>query len=258
MEYGECKNSATFVENFNLNQNTKISVCIATYNGEKYIKEQLDSILMQLGDEDEIIISDDHSTDSTLKIIELLNDKRIKIFVNNGTRGLTYNFENALKRASGDLIFLSDQDDIWNENKIRVCAEKLKTFDVVITDCTLVDENLQILNQSYFKMNNSKKGFFKNIFRSSYLGSCLGFRKEILNDVLPFPENLKLYHDWWIGIICDFKHDVCFIEDQLMLYRRHDKNMSTTGFKSKQKITKRIFDRVQLLFFCMNRLIFKK
>ena len=95
-----------------------ISVCIATYNGEKYIKEQLDSILPQLKKLDEIIISDDKSKDKTLKIIKTLNDSRIKIFTN-PKKGLISNFENAITKSSGDYIFLSDQDDIWHENKIQ-------------------------------------------------------------------------------------------------------------------------------------------
>ena len=93
-----------------------ISVCIATYNGEKYIKEQLLSILPQLGKKDEVIISDDHSTDNTLDIVKGLNDNRIKIVMNNREKGYTSNFENALSYAIGDYIFLSDQDDIWMSN----------------------------------------------------------------------------------------------------------------------------------------------
>lgn len=94
-----------------------ISVCMATYNGEEYIKEQLESILCQLGEMDEIIISDDGSTDNTLNIIESYNDSRIKIHINTGKHGFVYNFENALQKAKGEYIFLSDQDDIWLPEK---------------------------------------------------------------------------------------------------------------------------------------------
>lgn len=237
----------------------KISVCIATYNGEKYIKEQIDSILIQLSDNDEIIISDDNSTDNTLKILESLKDDRVKVYINDNNNGvgLTYNFENALKKATGDYIFLSDQDDVWMPNKVQLCVKYLESYDLVVTNCTLVDENLNQVNHSYFALNNSKQGFFKNLYRSSYLGSCLAFDRRILNIVLPFPSNLKLYHDWWIGFIADSEFKVYFIEQPLMLYRRHSNNMSTTGSTSNQKISKRIFDRLQLLFYGFRRIILK-
>ena len=96
--------------------NMKISVCIATYNGAKYIEEQVQSILYQLSEKDEIINSDDGSKDNTLAIIKSLNDARIKVIHNTLKHGLVSNFENAIKHADGDYIFLSDQDDIWTSN----------------------------------------------------------------------------------------------------------------------------------------------
>ncbi len=105
-----------------------ISVAMATYNGEKYIKEQLESILLQLENQDEVIVSDDGSTDHTLKIIESLNDQRIKIL--KGPRnGVKQNFAHALSFCKGKYIFLSDQDDIWLENKVKhllTCFEEKK------------------------------------------------------------------------------------------------------------------------------------
>lgn len=233
----------------------KISVCMATYNGEKYIKEQLDSILSQLQEDDEIIISDDGSNDKTVKIINKINDPRIKIFFNKNKNGLTYNFENAIKQAKGDYIFLSDQDDIWLPNKITLSLKGLEDNDVVVTNCMITDSNLNTINDSYFKLNNSKKGFFKNFYRSSYLGCCVGFRKNLLSDILPFPPNLYLYHDWWIGYIADMKYKVEFIETPCLLYRRHDNNMSSTGTKSKQSLLKRFRDRFQLFYLANLRLL---
>ena len=90
-----------------------ISVCIATYNGEKYIEEQIASILPQLKENDEIIISDDYSTDNTIQVLTKINSKKIKIFKNQGEKGYTSNFENAIKQAKGNYIFLCDQDDVW-------------------------------------------------------------------------------------------------------------------------------------------------
>ncbi len=233
----------------------KISVCMATYNGEKYIKQQLESVLSQLGNQDEVIISDDGSTDSTLEIVKSFEDSRVKIFHNDNKNGLTYNFENAIKKTTGDYIFLSDQDDVWLSNKVTVSVEALKKNDLVVTNCKITDTHLNIVNDSYFKLNNSKKGFFKNFYRSSYLGCCTAFRKELLLDILPFPNKLYLYHDWWIGYIADIKYKTIFIDSPCLLYRRHDNTMSTTGNMSKQSLFKRFRDRFQLFYLGNLRLL---
>jgi len=127
-----------------------VSVCIATYNGEKYIKEQLTSILIQLEDTDEIIISDDSSTDQTVEIIKSLDDKRISIFEHQIFKSHVYNFENALKHAKGDYIFLADQDDIWLPGKINKTLSLLQNNDLVLSDAIVVDENENILFESFF------------------------------------------------------------------------------------------------------------
>ncbi|MFA6275873.1 MAG: glycosyltransferase family 2 protein [Pedobacter sp.] len=232
-----------------------ISVCLATFNGEKYIVEQLDSILNQLGPDDEIIVSDDGSSDQTLPIIRGYADPRIHIFTNNERKGIVGNFENAMKNCKGDYIFLSDQDDVWLSQKVEISLEALIENDLVVTNCSVVDENLTIISPSYFEIANSKKGFLKNFYRSSYLGCCLAFNRKLLNIVLPIPASLNLFHDWWIGFLADLRFNVIFIETPCMLYRRHNLNVSTTTEKSAQKINKRIFDRLQLLYLGLYRLL---
>jgi glycosyltransferase involved in cell wall biosynthesis len=97
----------------------KISVCIATFNGGRFIQEQVMSVLPQLGEEDEMVVSDDGSTDDTIPILKSFHDPRISIWQNNGRHGFIWNFENALTKAMGDVIFLCDQDDIWKPNKVE-------------------------------------------------------------------------------------------------------------------------------------------
>ena len=138
-----------------------ISVCMATYNGECFLKEQIDSILPQLSQEDELIISDDGSTDRTLEIIASYKDERIKVFNHEKTGNKYYptlkvcystsNFENALNQAKGDYIFLSDQDDVWEKNKINESLELLKKYDYVIHNLSLIDENGNVLKEKYYK-----------------------------------------------------------------------------------------------------------
>jgi glycosyltransferase involved in cell wall biosynthesis len=224
----------------------KVSVCIATYNGEKYIKDQLDSILDQLDDYDEVIISDDSSTDNTLNIIKSINDKRIKIFSNQKFKSPTYNFENAISQASGEVIFLADQDDVWMENKIMKVKEKLLFYDVVVTNCIIVDRDLNMINNSFYKFNNSGKGILKNIYKNSYLGCCLAFKKKTLELALPFPEKIPM-HDIWLGFVFGLFYNTSFIVEPLVYYRRHGSNASSTGEKSPYNFFKKILFRYYIL-----------
>jgi glycosyltransferase involved in cell wall biosynthesis len=224
-----------------------ISVCIPTYNGEKYIKKQLDSILCQLSDLDEVIISDDSSTDATLKVIENFRDNRIKIFPNNHFRSPTFNLENALKQASGDFIFLSDQDDIWLPNKVNVMLEKLKEFDLCVSDCELINAEEKMLCPSFFQLNHSKKGFFNNLIKNSYLGCCMAFRRDIFKYILPFPPSIAM-HDIWIGLCVELWGNSLFIKDKLIKHRRHSDNTSTTSGKSKLSTIYKIGYRLNFLY----------
>lgn len=223
-----------------------ISVCIATYNGEKYIEEQLISILNQISEDDEIIISDDSSNDLTLEKIRTINDKRIKIYENNKFRSPIFNFENALMKAKNDLIFLSDQDDIWEENKIKIMKKQLKNYDLVVSDCRVVDENLKILENSFFYLRNSGKGIIKNLYKNTYLGCCMAFNRKILEKALPFPKNIPM-HDIWLGIIGESFGKTIFINDKLTRYRRHNNNVSPTSEKSNYSIKKKIEFRLNVI-----------
>lgn len=215
----------------------RVSVCIATFNGSLYIKEQLESILCQLNDSDEIIISDDNSTDRTIAIIREIADKRIKVFSNDGERGCAKNFENAIKKSTGDVIFLADQDDIWDPRKVALCLEALKRYDFVVSDCSIVNEGLTEINDSYYNFRKCKKGLFANLVRFSYLGCCMAFRESIKDRILPFPENQKLFtHDNWIFLISALFYKVGYLDEKLIKYRRHLTNASGGGEKTTNSI----------------------
>jgi glycosyltransferase involved in cell wall biosynthesis len=223
----------------------KISVCLATYNGEKYIKDQLDSILIQLDGDDEIVISDDSSTDSTVDIVNKYDDSRIKIF-NNQTKNPITNFENAIYHAHGDVIFLSDQDDIWEKDKVRVCIDSLKYADLIVSDCKIVDSDLNVIQSSFFELNNSQKGVMNNLWHNSYIGCCMAFKRKILKEVLPFPKDIPM-HDSWIGFVCDLFYKSLFLPIPLILYRRHDQNATQTSRNSPNSILKKILFRWNLI-----------
>lgn len=209
----------------------RVSVCIPTYNGEKYIKEQLISILDQLSINDEIIISDDSSTDNTINIIKSIQDSRILLSENNKFKSPIFNLENALRFAKGDVIFLSDQDDIWKPEKVKITLEKLKIYDLVVSDCELIDETYKITYDSFYQLNSTKSGYFNNLINNGFLGCCMAFNNTIKGYVLPFPKNIAM-HDIWIGLVASLLGRVIFIDDKLIQYRRHGENFSYTSSKS--------------------------
>jgi glycosyltransferase involved in cell wall biosynthesis len=229
-----------------------ISVCMATYNGEKYIKEQLDSILSQLGDDDEVIISDDGSIDGTLDVISNIKDNRIKVFRNKNEKGYSKNFENALKKAKGDIIFISDQDDVWLKDKVKIMLKTLENSSISIHNARIVDGELNFLNESHFDLHNVKKGFLNNFLKTRYIGACMAFKKEVLQKSLPFPNNQKLCaYDYWITLISEFYFKVELVQEPLIKYRRHGNNASTGGeFSSNTLLFKfkvRLYSLYQLL-----------
>ena len=223
-----------------------ISVCLATYNGGRYLECQLKSILSQLGADDEIVVSDDGSKDSTLDIINSFNDSRIKVF-RNECHGVIHNFGNALCHANGDYIFLSDQDDEWMPDKVKICMEYLKHYHCVTTDCYVSDSEGNITAESFFKLNRTKTGKWYNLLlKNGYLGCCMAFRKEITDKILPFPDDIPM-HDIWIGDVAAFKYSMAFVPDRLIKYRRHGDNTSSAAEKSRSGIMEKIGYRWRII-----------
>lgn len=213
-----------------------ISVCVATYNGEKFIREQIDSILCQLSSDDEIIVSDDGSTDGTIVIINCIGDKRIRIIEGPRKHSPTFNFENALKEAKGDYIFLADQDDVWKTNKVEVCMKWLQKYDCVVSDAQVTDSNLNPLYPSLYAIMQVRQGHIYNtVWKNGYTGCCMAFRRNILEASLPFPKDIPM-HDIWIGNVAAYKYNVKFIPDKLILFRRHKETISCNGKGSNYSI----------------------
>lgn len=229
-----------------------ISVCMATFNGEKYVKEQIDSILIQLSIEDELVISDDGSTDRTLKIIESINDSRIKVYKNTSKQGYSHNFENAIKKASGDYIFLSDQDDVWLSNKVGSMLPYLKEDNLVMSDAYITDENL-IIKDRMKTWRKYKKGYFQNLYKNIYAGCTCAFTKNIKNKCLPFPHSEYVKHDNWIGLISELQFNVIYIDEALIYHRRHSSNHSSMTGKSTRSIFYKIMSRLILLVETLKR-----
>ena len=225
-----------------------ISVCLAAYNGEKFIKEQLESILHQLNIEDEVLVSDDGSTDNTLGIIEAFNDPRISIHRNSFSNPVS-NFEYLINNAKGDFIFLSDQDDVWAIDKVQVyleCFSQNPGVSLILSDIQIVDKEGLVLNKEFYEQG-FKTGLIQNIITNNFIGCSMVFKQEIKKYILPFPKNLPM-HDWWIGTCCILFGKIHFINKKLLSYRRHDNNFTKTAGSVILKIKWRFNLVINLLF----------
>ena len=236
-----------------------ISVCIATYNGEKYIHEQIASILQQIGNDDEIVVSDDGSTDKTLDVVRSFDAQNIHIYINKGDHGYTPNFENALRNAHGDYIFLSDQDDIWMPDKVEACMKSLKVNDFVVSDALIVDGDNKPLFDSFCEQRKSKFGFLNTLIRFSYLGCCFAFRRKVLSKALPFPKNhILCTHDNWLALVSTAFYKSAFIPLPLIRYRRYGGNASSGAKNANKSILFMIHYRLYLLFHLIGRCLVAK
>lgn len=206
----------------------KISICMAVYNGGNFIREQIASILPQLGDNDELIIVDDASLDNTLAIIEGFGDRRIRVVRQERNCGVIQTFGYALKEARGEIIFLTDQDDIWREDKVEKIMEMfIKRPDVtlVMSDLVIMDAAGKIISEPRFKSTMFHPSVLHNLIRNRYQGSAMAFRRSILEYCLPFPYDIPM-HDSWIGLVNQFVGKAGFIGEPLLFYRRHGGNDS--------------------------------
>lgn len=215
-----------------------ISVAIAAYNGEKYLPAQLDSILPQLGEGDEIIVSDDAPGGETQRLVSDYEkkDKRVRYFEGPG-KGLIKNFEHALGLCRGDIIFLCDQDDVWLPDKAAVVKSALEGgATLVLHDAYETDGELNIINSSFFSARSSRSGFLRNIIKNSYMGCCMAFERRLLDFALPFPDGLPM-HDQWLGLTAEKCGHVELIREPLIYHRLHGGNMTggSTPVSSKLK-----------------------
>ena len=215
---------------------------MATYNGQPFISEQVESILGEMGPYDELVISDNGSSDGTLAYLDSLEDERVKL-IHCTIPGVISNFENAIGYAEGEYIILSDQDDVWLAGRLQKALKALTTADLSAVSLFIVDEKLNLTG----KKIAPRGGFLATLIRNSYPGCSLAFRREVLDWVLPFPKQIAM-HDWWIVLICLARGKVDHTGESYILYRRHGGNASDTGEKSN-------FSRIQQLMLRINMLI---
>lgn len=207
---------------------------MATHNGEKYLCKQINSILTQISAGDEIIVVDDASTDSCVKILDDFSDLRIKVFKNHTNLGPIISFETAIKKSSGEIIFLSDQDDIWMPTKVQSFLEVFNScpdITLALSDAQIIDNEDRTTASSYFKQRGKfRNGLLTNVIKNKYHGCTMAFRREILAVALPFPRDIPM-HDLWIGIVNSIYGKTFYIDTPLIQHRRHNNNTGY-GYKS--------------------------
>jgi glycosyltransferase involved in cell wall biosynthesis len=199
-----------------------ISIALCTYNGAKYLREQLDSITSQTYQRFEIIVVDDCSTDNTFDIVKTYaaQDTRIKCFKNEVNLGFNKNFEKAISLTSGKYIAVSDQDDIWLADKLRLLLDNIKDNWLIFSNSSYLDSSASGKLLDNFKLPND----FRGILLFNYLtGHTTLFHREFLKFIFPFPE--KGYYDWWMGFVASYHHRICFLDQALTQYRVHHESV---------------------------------
>jgi glycosyltransferase involved in cell wall biosynthesis len=228
---------------------------MASYNSARYIREQVMSILEQLRDEDELVIVDDASSDQTREEIASFNDRRLRMFVHLKNQGVVESFEEAVRRATGDILFLSDGDDIWAPKKVQRVLQAFNDYPeakIVATAIRIIDEKGRSLGDDFYqKDRNFTPALLPNILRNRFQGSAMAFRASLRDLVLPFPKRKVFLHDAWIGMCnCVDGGDAVYIDEPLLYYRRHGNNLSRNlGLRLQ------VTARLQLLLALTGRLI---
>lgn len=216
----------------------KVEILLPTYNGEKYLREQLDSILKQSYPNLKVIVSDDCSKDTTSQILKEYQEKdaRIEIYLQEHNWGVVKNIEFLLQKVSAPYFMLADQDDYWLPEKVEKTVNALKTVDIVFTDLEVVDENLKTIYPSFndYMLLSRRIEKYRNTNRLNYLYNCftgctVGAKSSLISKILPLPKNSKyVIHDYWIGLMASFYGKVGYLPEKLIKYRQHGNNQVGT------------------------------
>lgn len=228
----------------------KSSVCICSYNGEKFIQEQLNSILNQIGKKDEVIIIDDCSTDKTVRLIEQYKDMRINLIINKKNLGPIKTFEKAIKFSKNEIIFLSDQDDIWIEGRFELMKNKLLNSDAFLLSSNSIfidkyNEPIKFEIDGVFEKDS--KNYKKNIIdifvgKTNYYSCLMAFKRDFINLILPIPTYVES-NCLWFAMCANLTNKNLHIEAVTLKRRIHENNFSLKP----RKLILKIFSRIKLL-----------
>lgn len=208
-------------------------MAMATYNGEKFLAEQLDSLLHQTYKNIEIVITDDGSKDNTIAIIKKYQQSadNIHLYINDINTGVTKAFERSVRMSAGEFICFADQDDIWVDNKIEILLNNIEKEDAVYSNSELVDQHGISLNKDFSSIMNMRSYYSGEPFFVSNCvpGHTILMKKSFAEKILPFPENIMF--DRWISYCAAANNGIRYVDKILVKYRQHENNTIGTGRK---------------------------
>ena len=212
-----------------------ISVALCTYNGQEFLSEQLSSILSQSYDHLEVIVCDDGSTDRTIQIVKdfAAKDPRLRLYQNAKTLGFNKNFEKAISLTSGEFIAISDQDDIWEVDKIQRLYDNIQTNLLIFSNSSLMDDSGMLLGDQLLSNFSLQDKSFKAYLLHNYTTghTCL-FRREYIDFILPLPA--VGYYDWWMGFVALYHQKITFLDQPLTRHRVHAGSVIQTVFSDEK------------------------
>lgn len=233
-----------------------ISIVMTTYNGASHLHEQLATIIEQLGENDELIISDDGSTDDTLQILAKHTSERVSVITTAGKLGPIRNFEHALGYAGGQIIVLSDQDDRWLPGRLQHVRDHFTAhegpYDLLVMNSIIADGALNPIHNSLFEYLNVGAGLVKNVYRNTYVGCHMAFRRELLAVAIPFPPTIPM-HDMWLGLVSEMVGAVTFNPVPTMMFRRSGHNYTQAHYSLRQRLAWRLGLVTSLLRFRLSK-----
>lgn len=226
-----------------------VSVAMCTYNGARFLKEQLDSLLGQSYKNIEIVVTDDGSTDDSVSLIKTYAaaHDNIRLFENDINLGFVKNFEKAISLCRGDYIALADQDDIWECGKIEHFVEAIGEHEMIYSDATLIDADSKPINRLLIGPDRqlvSGHCFMAFIFDNCVSGNTLMFRKELVSKILPIPEGVK-FHDQWIAFVASACGTITAIDEPQTRYRRYSDQVTHTVKVKAKGLVKRVREKLE-------------
>lgn len=221
------------------------SVVLASHNGERFIGDQLDSILPQLDSEDEIIVSDDASTDRTLQVVSARADARVHVIAHRARAGYVANFQRALNECRGDDIYFADQDDIWMPDKVATLSAALRRCALVASDAIVVNEQLERLHDSWFALRGATRFEAWPVYlKPCIIGATMACRRVWLQSRLPLPAGVP--HDFWLSLNAILDDTLEVVQRPLILYRRHERAHSVSATDQRRQAGTILTERLRL------------
>ncbi|WP_371818153.1 glycosyltransferase [Pseudarthrobacter sp. C4D7] len=217
-------------------------MCMAAYNGERHIKEQIDSILPELGPNDEVIVVNDCSTDNTSAVVASVRDSRIRLIEAGVNRGYVATFERALGEARGEFVFLSDQDDVWLPGRVERMIAALDGKGMVVSNCKHFDGATGAFHEIRLRAKDSTH-HLRNILGivvgyRLHWGCAMAVRRNLLEQALPFPHYMNESHDQWLATVGNVNRSIVYLEEDTILHRLHGENLTPHGIRSASKIVR--------------------